>query len=86
MRFGETYPGFEFADDALASNDGVRFNLFEANWKVLDFDFQGLLDSFDFNDTLLFFVEVLNRVLKLNLDSLVAFIGVLRTKHQIKLV
>lgn len=70
-----THPGLKLADDALSADDGVGFDLLEANGQVLDFDFEGLLDGFDFDDALLLFVEDLYGVLELGLDALVPFVA-----------
>lgn len=70
-----SYPGLEFADDALATHNSVGLDFFQSHGQVLHFDLQGLLDSFDLDDTLLFLVDDLDSVLELGLHSLVSLVA-----------
>ena len=70
-----SYSGFELADDALATDDSISLDLFETYGDVLHLDLEGLLDSFDLNDTFLFFVKDLNGMLELILNSLISLVA-----------
>lgn len=65
--FHVTDASLQLADDALATNNGVGFNFFQANGQILDFNFKRLLDSFDLDDAFLFFVKNFNGVLNFSL-------------------
>lgn len=69
-----THPGFQFADDALAPNDGVCLDLLQTDRQVLHLNFQRLLDGLNLDDALLFFMKDLNSVLQLHLHLLVSLI------------
>lgn len=75
LEFHIAKTGFQLADDAFASDDGVSLNLFQTDGQILDLDFQGLLDSLDLNNAFLFFVEGFHGVLQVGLNALVAFVG-----------
>lgn len=68
------YPGFQFADDPLSSDDGVGLDFLQPDGQVLDFDFQALLNSLQLDDALLFLVDQLSRVFEVDLDFLVSLI------------
>lgn len=70
-----TYPSLEFADDALASHDGVRLDFLQSHGQVLHLDLEGLLDGLDLDDALLLLVEDLHGVLELVLHSLVSLVA-----------
>lgn len=60
---------FQLADDAFATDNSIGFNFFETNGQVLDFDFERLLDGFDFKNAFLFFVEYFDGVFDFGLKD-----------------
>ncbi|KYN07383.1 hypothetical protein ALC62_01585, partial [Cyphomyrmex costatus] len=69
-----SYPGFELADDALASNNGIGLNLFQSHGQILYLNLQRFLDSFNFDNTLLFLMKNFNGVFEFILYSLISLI------------
>jgi len=69
-----SHPGLQFADNALASNDGVSFYFFQSHGQILHLDLQRFLDCLDLDNALLFLMHDLNGVLEFVLHSLVSLI------------